>query len=252
MAIHCKNVRCRHYQEEGCGNSDVIIGKDGKCRSFEKGISHYFLLVWDALSRKNYIDMVELNLDPDLRIGLFYVMECYHLGFSEMEWGTCRMFLLKDGETGKALNAEEILEREIDEEKFRYHYTNFASGRLPGQGRREEKAPLPAREFGWLSPSGVFTESPFGKHEESAEEICKAHGFLEEYQEWRRDPKNTHLSLLYRDFLMEKKGYALIHNPSGDGGYVVTSRVKLTKAQREFLYDYFLSMGDRFKAEQYI
>ena len=55
-----------------------------------------------------------------------------------------------------------------------------------------------------------------------------------------------------RDFLMERKGYALIHNPSGDGGYVVTSRVKLTKAQREFLYDYFLSMGDRFKAEQYI
>ena len=46
MAIHCENVRCRHYQEEGCGNPDVIIGKDGKCRSFEKGISHYFLLVW--------------------------------------------------------------------------------------------------------------------------------------------------------------------------------------------------------------
>lgn len=152
MAIHCENTGCRHYQEEGCGNPDVIIGKDGKCRSFEKGISHYFLLVWDALSHKNYIDMVELNLDPDLRIGLFYVMECYHLGFSEMEWGTCRMFLLKDGKTGKALNAEEILERKIDEEKFRYHYTNFASGRLPGQGRREEKAP-PPRAGIWLAVS---------------------------------------------------------------------------------------------------
>lgn len=88
--------------------------------------------------------------------------------------------------------------------------------------------------------------------EPSCSRLGKAHGFLEEYQEWRRDPENKHLSLLYRDFLMEKKGYALIHNPSGDGGYVVTSRVKLTKAQREFLYDYFLSMGDRFKAEQYI
>ena len=81
MAIHCENTGCAHYQKEGCGNPDVIIGKDGKCRSFEKGISHYFQLVWDALSRKNYVDMVELNLDPDLRIGLFYVMECYHLGF---------------------------------------------------------------------------------------------------------------------------------------------------------------------------
>ena len=62
MAIHCENTGCRHYQEEGCGNPDVIIGKDGKCRSFEKGISYYFQLVWDALSHKNYVDMVELNL----------------------------------------------------------------------------------------------------------------------------------------------------------------------------------------------
>ena len=57
---------------------------------------------------------------------------------------------------------------------------------------------------------------------------------------------------LYRDFLAEVKGYCLIHNPSGTGGYIVTNIKELTKKQRGFLYDYFTDMGDRFKAEQFL
>lgn len=41
---------------------------------------------WDALDNKNFIDMVEIRMNPDLKTGLFYVMECYDLGFSEMEF----------------------------------------------------------------------------------------------------------------------------------------------------------------------
>ena len=36
-----------------------------------------------------------------------------------------------------------------------------------------------------------------------------------------------------------------------DGGYKVINHKKLTKAQREFLYNYFIDLGDRFKAELY-
>ena len=56
---------------------------------------------------------------------------------------------------------------------------------------------------------------------------------------------------LYRDFLTEVKGYCLIHNPSGTGGYIVTNIKELTKKQREFLYDYFMDMGDRLEAEPF-
>ena len=103
----------------------------------------------------------------------------------------------------------------------------------------------------WLYPAGEFTESPFGEHEESAEEICEKKGFETEYRAWRKENLGTGEMRLYRDFLAQVKGYCLIHNPSGTGGYIVTNIRELTKKQREFLFDYFMDMGDRFKAEQF-
>lgn len=115
-----------------------------------------------------------------------------------------------------------------------------------GQQDKEEK------EFGWLSPTGVFTESPFGTHEESAEQICEEKGFTEEYWNWVKENRDNEINHLMRDFLSEVKGYCLIHNPSGYTGYIVTNMKNLTKQQKEFLYGYFMDMGDRFKAEQFV
>lgn len=106
--------------------------------------------------------------------------------------------------------------------------------------------------FGWLSPTGVFTESPFGTHEESAEQICEEKGFTEEYWNWVKENRGNEINHLMRDFLSEVKGYCLIHNPSGYTGYIVTNMKNLTKQQKEFLYGYFMDMGDRFKAEQFV
>lgn len=60
------------------------------------------------------------------------------------------------------------------------------------------------------------------------------------------------MSSLMKDFLIEVEGYALIHNPSNSGGYVVSHRSILTGKQREFLYDYFYEIGDKWKAEHYL
>ena len=65
-----------------------------------------------------------------------------------------------------------------------------------------------------------------------------------------RDKKEGDLCL-FSDFLAEVKGYCLIHNPAGVGGYLVTQVKPLTKQQREFLYGYFMDKGDRYMAEQY-
>lgn len=254
--ITCNNSLCKHHViGNGC-DTCVIITSSGKCGSFEKGFVYYFHIVWDALGNKNYIDAVEPQRNPDLKIGLYYVMRCYGLGFSEMEWGTCRMLLLKEGEEGEALNYEKIVARELNMEEFKKCLEDFQNGIMPnikeereaaGQQETEEK------EFGWLSPTGEFTESPFGQHEESAEEICEKKGFGEEYWKWRKERKDGENCLrLKRDFLSIVKGYCLIHNPSGYGGYIVTNMKNLTKKQKEFLYGYFMDMGDRFKAEQFI
>lgn len=160
--ITCNNSSCKHHTNGGCDTCITLDGS-GKCKSFEKGFAYYFHIVWDALDNKNFIDMVEIRMNPDLKTGLFYVMECYDLGFSEMEWGTCRMVMLKDGKEGKPLKYEEIIEREMNMEKFSKHLENFNNGIMPqmqqeqdaaGQQDKEEK------EFGLpQARERVFTVS---------------------------------------------------------------------------------------------
>ena len=104
--ITCNNSSCKHHRTGGKCETCITITPSGKCGSFEKGFVYYFHIVWDALENKNYIDMVEVQQNPDLKIGLYYVMECYGLGFSEMEWGTCRILMLKNGEKGEPLKYE--------------------------------------------------------------------------------------------------------------------------------------------------
>ena len=117
--ITCNNASCKHHISGGGCDTCIMLDGSGKCKSFEKGFAYYFHIVWDALGDKNFIDMIEVQRNPDLRIGMYYVMECYELGFSEMEWGTCRMLMLKNGENGEPLNYEGITARELNMEKFR-------------------------------------------------------------------------------------------------------------------------------------
>lgn len=251
--ITCNNASCKHHISGGWCDTCIMLDSSGKCKSFEKGFAYYFHIVWDALGNKNFIDMIEVQRNPDLRIGMYYVMECYELGYSEMEWGTCRMIMLKNGENGKPLNYEGITARELNMEKFRKHLNDFENGIMPNQAQKEqEQQKTETKEFGWLSPTGVFTESPFGTHEESAEQICERKGFTDEYWKWVKESGDNEIGHLMRDFLSEVKGYCLIHNPSGYAGYIVTNMKALTKHQKDFLYNYFMDMGDRFKAEQFV
>ncbi|MBS6194232.1 MAG: hypothetical protein KH828_01445 [Clostridiales bacterium] len=253
--ITCNNTSCKHNGNGGMCDTSIEITPSGKCGSFEKGFVYYFHIVWDALENKNFIDAVELQRNPDLRIGLYYVMRCYGLGFSEMEWGTCRMIMLKEGEKGEALKYEQIVARGLNSEEFDKCFRDFQNGIIPNQKEEQEETgqqDIEPKEFGWLSPTGEFTESPFGTHEESAERICEKKGFTEEYWQWVEETGNNEIEHLMRDFLSSEKGYCLIHNPSGYGGYIVTNMKNLTRKQKEFLYGYFMDIGDRFKAEQFI
>ena len=151
--VKCKNTECKHHCKNDYCDTTVNINSGGRCESFEKNIVYYFHLVWEALADKNFIDMVEIIRNPEIKIGLFYVMECFNLGFAEMEWGTCRMVMLKDGKDGKPLNYEEITSREIDTDKLRKHMENLNNGILPGTDKKPKE--VEEKEFGWLSPENL-------------------------------------------------------------------------------------------------
>lgn len=138
--ITCNNSSCKHHGKDGKCDTCITITPSGKCGSFEKGFVYYFHIVWDALENKNFIDMVEVQRNPDLRIGLYYVMDCYGLGFSEMEWGTCRMLMLKNGEKGEPLKYEDIVARELNMEKFGKHLADFNNGIMPDMKKEQEAA----------------------------------------------------------------------------------------------------------------
>lgn len=250
--ITCRNTSCKHHIDENGCDTEISLDARGKCESFEKGFVYYFQLIWSALENKNFIDMIEIQQNPDIRIGLYYVMSIYGLGYAEAEYGTCRYIMLKDGPEGKGLHYEQIIKRKMNTEVLHKLLNDFNNGILP-HAKKQTPAPVTtAREYGWLSPMGDFLESPFGHHEESAQDICEKKGFLEEYREWEETARSGADTHCCRDFLQEVKGYCLVHSPTGDGGYVVTNTKNLTKQQKDFLYGYFTDMGDRFKAEQFL
>ena len=245
MSIKCSDIRCKNQKNGECIlNGEVQINSCG-CASFERSIFYYFNLVWNALSRKNFIDVVELT--DDLRIGMYYVMSVYHIGVSEMEWGTCRILMFKQEENGSALAYKDIVALPADEKVLQQLYEEYNAGILPGDSRPLKPVEKLSQPFGWLSPTGQFTEGGFGNHEETAQKIIMARGFESEFRQGAYANGWT-----ARDFLNKVKGYCLIHNPLGDGGYIVSYRKPLTKQQRKFLYSYFMDMGDYFKAEQFI
>jgi hypothetical protein len=248
--ITCENTVCKyHGLNDICKRESIKLAYGGKCDSFEKGFTYYFHLVWEALGKSNYIDFVTINRNPDLCIGIFYVCKIWDINYSIMGWRMCRLLAFQESEKSEPLKYEQIIGRKRNNKEFDYWYNKFEEGVLPAAEVKEtETKATEELSFGWLSPSGKFIEADWAKHEKAAEIIIQTSGFQEEYDKYEKDIGR---SATYRDFLQSQKGYCLIHNPSIYGPRQVSYETPLTKAQRNFLYDYFTKLGDLFSAEKY-
>lgn len=244
QGISCRDLCCKHHQAENVCGTTAVIGPGAKCQSFEKGLAYDLRLVLAALLDKNFIDTAELS--AEMRIGMYCVMKIYHLGFDTMEWGLCRMYALKAAEDGPMLKTADIIALPMDEAAVKELEGELEAGSLTGRVPDQPSPKKKSQPFGWLSPTGDFTEGEFGEHDDAAREIIQKRGFGTEFHDWRDQHQGT-----CRDFLSEVKGYCLIHNPCGTGDYLVSHVKPLTKKQRDFMYGYFMDMGDRFKAEQF-
>lgn len=101
--------------------------------------------------------------------------------------------------------------------------------------------------YGWLEPDGTFHPVPWCEHQEWATEALRERGWWHDFRHW------DNIRDLPGDYLTQVKGWVLLHNPGRGVAYVSRSESKrLTKAQKEFLFDYFYKRGLRDKAMDYL
>lgn len=194
--------------------------------------------VADLLHHTNVIDMTTLEVKGITSEDLVAFQEYYNVRLHESGWGTWCWLGIHDLQ-GNNLSFDEIHEKlgiNTNEEKT-----------ISAPSEEEEKMQK-YDNFGYVAPDGTFFPSDFGTHEGKALAIIKAGGFKNSFNDWKRTSADA--SGLARDFLINEKGYCLIHNPLMDGGYIVSQSPSknLTKEQRETLYDYFTENGDSYLA----
>ena len=283
MGLACDNAGCAHRRAGACSLplDRVSIDASGACAASRRNAAYYLARALASISRKNYVDAVELNADPALRTGLYILVRAYRLDMEHLAWGTCEMVLVKVGDETrfvpgsdekalreasglKARDIEEHLEIDVDEMRrldglvakgadrdpklFREDDATTESSTGPSRDDRRTATPH-AGDYGWLSPTGDFTPADFSEHEKTAREIIERRGWKGAFRAWVR--RHPGIANQCRDYLAEVKGYALIHDPTGQGAYLVSHRKALTKSQNEFLFGYFSDIGKPGRAAAY-
>lgn len=99
-------------------------------------------------------------------------------------------------------------------------------------------------DYGWLAPDGTFYEVEWGNHQEWAQ------NYIEENFPEVADDSEVDLQVKCNvgligagDWLVER-GWILLHSPSQGIAFPTRNPLKrYTKAQQEFLYDYYMERG---------
>ena len=90
-------------------------------------------------------------------------------------------------------------------------------------------------DYGWLSPTGEFIPVDFGNHEQFALKYLREHVALEDTPAIM---KKYHSSMT--DWLIYERNFVLLHNPSLGPAILTRNETRtLTRAQKDFLFDYF-------------
>lgn len=97
--------------------------------------------------------------------------------------------------------------------------------------------------YGWLSPSGEFYQVSWGDHDSWAQDHIK------ELLDWESLSLKERISAAGMGDVLMNHGWILLHNPSHGTPFPTRKPGKrYTRAQAEFLYDYFIQYGDRRQA----
>lgn len=275
----CENNMCAYWKwfdkksknKCSCGEK-IFLGYDG-CKNFKPGVYYYINQVWKAMGKGNFIPLNNLSYTKEVAIGCFLLTQLFPVEvFTEThgcwEW---LHFCLKTDKEKTPLTNEEFPNDDFNVQKFleyneiaattglsNHFYKDFKKAeemvKIEQKKKEENELRYPPR-YGWLSPTGEFFEGEFGEHEALARDIAdkkiEKYAFLQANRKRRENgevPFNT-----VGDFLVDR-GWVLIDNPLRYGEDKVTHnyRKPFTKAQREYLYDYFYNRGSKEKAKMFL
>lgn len=146
------------------------------------------------------------------------------------------------------LNMPDYRLREIDKEYHQIydeHIFNIQSDNMPPilQEYIDRQISHTTDDYGWLEPNGTFHPVEWGQHEEWAVDYLDKHYPFKnnEHLYCIPDDTNTQKHIVGGDCLVYKLHWILLHNPSqGIAKPQYDTIFGMTKAQKEFLYDYYI------------
>lgn len=190
----------------------------------EKTVKESIKDVLLAMRNSNFLDLnaaqLIYGLDGD---DIQAFCDYYNIYPSVMTHGNWRMALFHKKDTDETLTTE-------DYERMRAELDDDEETTRVIEHHEQEEVKLKYEQYGWLKPNGEYYPADWGDHSMKARELAK--------QLYGKECVGIDEP---RDFLCSK-GWILLHNPSQGIAQVTTlghRECRLTKKQKEFLYDYY-------------
>ena len=109
--------------------------------------------------------------------------------------------------------------------------------------QRENQKEHTYEPYGWIEPDGTYHPVDWGEHAKWAQEYLEENYPYKEYHAmyWKEQADGTRKNYVNGDMLVYCLGWVLLDSPVQAQARPTFDRIKgLTKAQKEFLYDYYM------------
>lgn len=119
------------------------------------------------------------------------------------------------------------------------------------QRRREDEMEEYECDYGWLEPNGTWHPVEWCKHSEWAQNWLDEHMPFAEHPEiyWYEDPDGDRHHIYDIDVMIQSLNWVLMDSPYQGIAHMRRNMSKnLTKAQKSFLYDYFMKQNRKEEA----
>ena len=127
--MKCKRYCIHSDSNDVCECKDVELDNKGYCSCFQPSLFWYVSQVSKAMKRNSFITSVDIQLGgKNLRLGIFFIGELFDLELVFQQMGTWEYMTFRDRKTNKDLKFDEIVERDINEEKLFKFCSDVRSG----------------------------------------------------------------------------------------------------------------------------
>lgn len=178
----------------------------------------------------NFIQMTMFGMRDITSDDLKAFNDYFNLEPKRMVWGDWDMLFFS--KEGKRLEIEDYakMQEQIDLQIDELEQKSVTR-------TEKQKTKLKYEDYGWLSPDGKFYVSEWGTHQTKAAEIV---GNLDLYKDYLKT-EESEPRLTQADYLSKYKNFILIHSPSQGIPYpTILQGKRLTRKQKEFLYDFYM------------